>query len=312
MLRSLKQAAYDINNVGHFGLASDAYLHFTSPIRRYPDLLVHRAVKHLLRGARVDKSSEAIERLRIAATRSSARERSAMSVEREVVDLYRALYMQDHLGEMFEGTVVAFAPHGVFVNIDEPFVDVLIRFESLGKERFELSDNELFLVAPRSGDTIQLGDKLTLEIEEVSLLRRNVYGRRLGIAFTNYDDEEYLDHRPIAPSRPSPRAFGKGGESGKSANKGKGFGDTSRAGGGKGTGNGGSGFASKSGSRNGKATSGPRRGGNDGVSDRPASSGSGRSKKATRKKGEVKVNLPKPKPHKGAAAGASKHKQKGK
>lgn len=192
LLRSLKQAAYDTNNVGHFGLASDAYLHFTSPIRRYPDLLVHRAVKGLLRGGQADKSPDALERLRVAATRSSARERAAMSVEREVVDLYRALFMQDHLGEMFEGTIVSFAPHGVYVNVEEPFVDVLVRSESLGRERYELSDNELFLVAPRSGEHIQLGDKMTLEIEEVSLLRRSIYGRRLQLTYSDHDSDEYL------------------------------------------------------------------------------------------------------------------------
>lgn len=204
LLRSLKQAAYDVNNVGHFGLASPAYLHFTSPIRRYPDLLVHRSVKALLRGGQVDKSPEGLERLRVAATRSSARERAAMSVEREVVDLYRALYMQDHLGEMFEGTVVSFAPHGVYVNVSEPFVDVLIRFESLGRERYELSDNELFLVAPRSGEHIQLGDKITLEIEEVSLLRRNIYGRRLALTYSDVDaDEEYLSEKEARVRQPA-------------------------------------------------------------------------------------------------------------
>lgn len=236
LLRSLKQAAYDINNVGHFGLASPAYLHFTSPIRRYPDLLVHRSVKALLRGAEVDKSPEALERLRTAATRSSARERAAMSVEREVVDLYRALYMQDHLGEMFEGTVVSFAPHGVYVNISEPFVDVLIRSESLGRERFELSDNELFLVAPRSGEHIQLGDKLSLEIEEVSLLRRATYGRRLAIVYTDHDaDEEYFSEKealavlPRESSRRDSNRFGKAGQSGTSNKPGK-FGQSEKPG----------------------------------------------------------------------------------
>lgn len=212
LLRSLKQAVYDVNNIGHFGLASPAYLHFTSPIRRYPDLLVHRSVKELLRGGHVDKSDVALERLRTAATRSSTRERAAMSVEREVVDLYRALYMQDHLGEMFEGTIVSFAPHGVYVNVAEPFVDILVRSESLGRERFELSDNELFLVAPRSGEHIQLGDKMTLEIEEVSLLRRTVYGRRLAIVYSDVDaDAEYLterEARAVAPRSASVRSRG--------------------------------------------------------------------------------------------------------
>lgn len=205
LLRSLKQAVYDVNNVGHFGLASDAYLHFTSPIRRYPDLLVHRLVKALLRNGRVDDSPDALERLRVAATRSSARERAAMSVEREVVDLYRALYMQEHLGEMFEGNVVSFAPHGVFINVEEPFVDVLVRFESIGRERYELSDNELYLVAPRSGDRIQLGDKMTVEIEEVSLMRRSVYGRRLQFSYSEHAADDYWSEAEVRSFQGAPR-----------------------------------------------------------------------------------------------------------
>lgn len=201
LLRSLKQATYDITNIGHFGLASDAYLHFTSPIRRYPDLLVHRAIKALLRGGKVDKRPEAIERLRTAATRSSTRERSAMSVEREVVDLYRALYMRDHLGEMMEGTVTAFAPSGVYLNIQEPFVDVLVRFEGLGRERYELSENELYLVAPRSGEHIQLGDTMTVEIEEVSLTRRTTYGRRVGVSYSANEEDDSPRQKPAVPQR---------------------------------------------------------------------------------------------------------------
>src|SRR5690606_38027853 len=129
LLRSLKQAAYDIVNIGHFGLASDNYLHFTSPIRRYPDVQVHRAVKHLLRGGTPDTSTAAVEALRASATRSSERERAAMEVEREVSDLYRALYMRDHIGEVYDGTVTAIVGSGLYVRLEEPFVDVLVRFE---------------------------------------------------------------------------------------------------------------------------------------------------------------------------------------
>ena len=104
-LHSLKQAFYDIVNIGHFGLASDAYLHFTSPNRRYPDLIVHRLVKNLIRGVRVDNSPAAVERLRGIATHASVRERAAMEVEREVVDLYRVVLLRDKVGDEFEGTV---------------------------------------------------------------------------------------------------------------------------------------------------------------------------------------------------------------
>src|SRR5690606_26935440 len=157
LLRSLKQAVYDIVNIGHFGLASDHYLHFTSPIRRYPDLRVHRQVKALLRGAKPDLSKQAVEDLRMAATESSARERAAMDVEREVVDLYRALHMRDLVGETFEGRVAAVTSGGLYVTLDEPFVDVLLRYEALGPDRYEVSDDELSAVGVRSGDKVTLG-----------------------------------------------------------------------------------------------------------------------------------------------------------
>jgi ribonuclease R len=179
LLRSLKQAAYDIQNIGHFGLASDDYLHFTSPIRRYPDLQVHRAVKHLLRGGKVDGSPPALEALRATATTASERERAAMEVEREVVDLYRALFMRAHLGEVLEGTVVAIVGSGMYVTLDEPFVDVLVRFEGMGPDEYEISQDELSAIGVRSGDTVSIGDRVTVQIEDVAVLRRTVYARRI-------------------------------------------------------------------------------------------------------------------------------------
>ncbi|MBX3183853.1 MAG: ribonuclease R [Polyangiaceae bacterium] len=179
LLRSLKQAAYDIANVGHFGLASDAYLHFTSPIRRYPDVLVHRQVKHLLRGGQVDVSDAAKEALATAATRSSQRERSVMDVEREVSDLYRALFMQDRVGQEFEGMVTAVVGSGLFVSLDDPFVDVLVRYEALGPDRYEMSEDELGAYGLTTGDLVQIGDRMRVVIEDVAILRRQVLARRV-------------------------------------------------------------------------------------------------------------------------------------
>jgi ribonuclease R len=179
LLRSLKQAAYDIVNVGHFGLASDHYLHFTSPIRRYPDLCVHRQVKAILRGEKPDSSPQAVEELRDSATGSSQRERAAMEVEREVVDLYRALFMREKVGETFAGRVSAVTSGGLYVTLDEPFVDVLVRYEALGPDRYEVTENELSAVGARSGDTVSLGDRIEVEIEDVAIMRRTVYARRI-------------------------------------------------------------------------------------------------------------------------------------
>jgi ribonuclease R len=180
LLRAMKQASYDTANIGHFGLASTTYLHFTSPIRRYPDLVVHRAVRALLAKRHVDKSTSAVDILRLSATTASDRERHAMDVEREVVDLYKALYMRAHIGETFSAKVTALVGSGVFVQIDSPFVDVLVKAEALGQDRYELDDDSMRMVGVRSGDAIALGDKMEVVIEDVAILRRTVYGRRVG------------------------------------------------------------------------------------------------------------------------------------
>jgi ribonuclease R len=179
LLRSLKQATYDPSNVGHYGLASEAYVHFTSPIRRYPDVLIHRAVKHLLRGAKPKNSPAALESLREAAQLSSDRERAAMEIEREVVDLYRALLMRDRIGDVAEGTVTGLVGSGAFVALDDPFVEVLVKLESLGPDHYEFSDDELSLVGARSGDTVSLGDRMAVTVEDVAVLRRTVYAARV-------------------------------------------------------------------------------------------------------------------------------------
>ncbi|OQX67890.1 MAG: ribonuclease R [Sorangiineae bacterium NIC37A_2] len=205
LLRSLKQAQYDIDNVGHFGLASPCYTHFTSPIRRYPDLCVHRQVKEILRGEPIDRSGPAIELLRASARESSTRERAAMEVEREVTDLYRAMYMKQFIGETFEGRVTGVTGSGVYVQLDDPFVDVLVKFEQLGPDRYEISDDELSLVGARSGDTVTLGDRLRVTIEESLVLRRTVYGRRELRPEEIAEIEEKTEARPGRPigrSRP--------------------------------------------------------------------------------------------------------------
>ncbi|HEU4577553.1 MAG TPA: VacB/RNase II family 3'-5' exoribonuclease [Polyangiaceae bacterium] len=179
LLRSLKMAQYDTTNVGHYGLASECYVHFTSPIRRYPDLLVHRICKGLLRGTAGKPTPEQIEALRALAARCSEIERVVLQAEREVVDVYRCLLMQDKIGQVYEARVSGMAGSGFYAQIDEPFVDVLVRFESMGPDRYVASEDGLSMVGQRSQDRISLGDRLTLVIEDVGLARRTVFGRRV-------------------------------------------------------------------------------------------------------------------------------------
>jgi ribonuclease R len=176
LLRSMKQATYDTVNIGHFGLASQAYLHFTSPIRRYPDLVVHRGVHEVLLGKRASKTRE--EELGESALQSSKNERKAMEIEREIVDLYRCSVMKDRVGEKFHGMVTALVGSGAYVALDDPFVDVLMRYEDMGGN-WELDDDGLRATSG-SGDIITLGERVELEVIDVSIVRRTTYGRKVG------------------------------------------------------------------------------------------------------------------------------------
>jgi len=183
LLRSMKQATYDVQNQGHFGLASEAYLHFTSPIRRYPDLVVHRIVHAAVQAQGKDRKRAVakvgdMEKLTEAAMQSSLAERRAMEVEREIVDIYRCFYMIDHVGERFEGTVTAFVGTGAFVNLGDPFVDVLVRVEDMGAD-YQIEDDGLMASSARSGNAIRLGDKMMVDVTDVAILRRTVYAKRV-------------------------------------------------------------------------------------------------------------------------------------
>lgn len=206
LIRSMKQAAYDVANIGHYGLSSPAYLHFTSPIRRYPDVVVHRTLRRIARKEPIDKSEHAQSEMRDAAQRASTAERRAMEVERETVDLYRAFYMRDHVGETFTATVGGFASSGAYVSIEAPFVDVLVKSDllSLGStsEGYALDDEGLSMVAARSGDRVDLGDGMLIQIEDVSLERRTVFGRRVGqVALDDVGDEDAAERAPRRSKR---------------------------------------------------------------------------------------------------------------
>ncbi len=183
LLRSLKQATYDVVNVGHFGLASRDYLHFTSPIRRYPDLIVHRLLKVRLAGlgkpsggwksSSVEAPPDRAELQRLAADASFA-ERSKMEAEREVVDIYRAYFMRDRIGDVFEGTISGVMGFGVFVVVDQPFIEGLVRVEALSDDYYLFDEVASRLVGRRSGRTFALGDTVKIEVQSVSVVRRKI------------------------------------------------------------------------------------------------------------------------------------------
>ena len=180
VLRTLTQAVWDTVPIGHFGLASGDYLHFTSPIRRYPDLLVHRLLKyHLHRdgqpsGEGYSNPPPAVEALSELARASSGHERRAMEAEREAVAMYRCYLMRDQVGEVFEGTVSAVTSFGAFVEIDEPYVEGLIKLDSLGDEPWVYDEIHMRLTGKRTGRSIQLGDRVKVMINNVSVVRRRI------------------------------------------------------------------------------------------------------------------------------------------
>lgn len=173
LLRAMQQASYDTVNVGHFGLAAEYYLHFTSPIRRYPDLAVHRVVRMLARKEAID-ARNLEQRLREQAGNASKRERLSMTVEREVKDVYRCILVKDRIGEEFEATVTGVAPHGIYCSFDEPFVEALCHVTALGNDFYELDRHGLRLVGRRSGASYGLGDKLTVRLESVNVAERSI------------------------------------------------------------------------------------------------------------------------------------------
>ncbi len=180
VLRTLTQAVWDTVPIGHFGLASGDYLHFTSPIRRYPDLLVHRLLKyHLHReghasGGGYTTPPPASDELTKLAHASSGHERRAMEAEREAVAMYRAYLMRDQVGQRFDGVVSAVTSFGAFVEIEEPFVEGLIKLDSLGDDQFSYDEVHMRLSGERTGTTVELGDRVTVEINNVSVVRRRI------------------------------------------------------------------------------------------------------------------------------------------
>ena len=192
MLRSLQQAVYTPENVGHFGLAYDAYAHFTSPIRRYPDLLVHRGVKEVLKGRRYEAGS-----LEAIGQHCSETERRADDATRDVEAWLKSYYMQDHVGGIFDGTISGVASFGIFVTLDDLYVDGLVHISDLGQDYFQFDGAKHLLRGERSAVKYQLGGRVTVKVVRVNLEQAKI-------------DFVLVDKRREGPSpRPSPKGDGE-------------------------------------------------------------------------------------------------------
>ena len=167
ILRSMSRARYDVRNLGHYGLASDGYTHFTSPIRRYPDLWLHRVLVHtLVEGHAVPEHWEG-PGLKDRAERCSVRERVAEAAERESVDLKKVEYMERHLGDEFFGTVSGVTSFGIFVLLDDVFVEGLVHVNSMNDDYYIFRQDRYLLVGERSHRTFRLGDRLRIRVARV-------------------------------------------------------------------------------------------------------------------------------------------------
>jgi len=164
LLRSLQQAVYSPENVGHFGLAYESYTHFTSPIRRYPDLLVHRAIKAVLAKKRYVPGDWAALGMHCSQT-----ERRADDATRDVVSWLKCFYMQDRIGERFEGSISGVTGFGIFVALDEVYVEGLVHISELGKDYFHFDPGRHQLLGQRSKRRFRLADRVAVKLVRVDL-----------------------------------------------------------------------------------------------------------------------------------------------
>ena len=180
ILRTLKIAQYESENQGHFGIASKYYCHFTSPIRRYPDLFIHRIISKYIE-KNYSLSQEDLEKYSEQATKyaktSSEREKIAQKVERDSVDIKKAEYMESKVGEQYEGIISNITSFGVFVELENT-VEGLIRFENLGFEYFEYDEDRKQLIGENTGTIFKIGDPIKIQVIEANKeLRRISFAR---------------------------------------------------------------------------------------------------------------------------------------
>ncbi|UOR11748.1 ribonuclease R [Halobacillus amylolyticus] len=175
MLRSMQQAKYDPQSLGHFGLSTEFYTHFTSPIRRYPDLIVHRLIRTYLVEDRLDYKTRKHwkDQLPEIAKHSSEMERAAVDAERETDDLKKAEYMEDKIGEEFDGVVSSVTSFGLFVELPNT-VEGLVHVSTLTDDYYNFQEKQFAMIGERTGNIFRIGDEITIKVVNVNLDERVV------------------------------------------------------------------------------------------------------------------------------------------
>jgi ribonuclease R len=192
LLRSQSLAVYAHENLGHFGLALEAYGHFTSPIRRYPDLLLHRAIKHALAGGTADNFRYSAHQMAALTLQCSERERRADEAEREVDERYRAAWMEQHVGGEFEGTISGVTSFGLFIELDDSKVNGLVHVTQLPNDYYHFDPVRRTLSGERHGRVFRLGDRVRIVV-----LKASVEDRR--IDFRLVEERENRGLPPLPP-----------------------------------------------------------------------------------------------------------------
>ncbi|HLH29696.1 MAG TPA: ribonuclease R, partial [Terriglobia bacterium] len=180
MLRSFKQAKYSADNIGHFGLASDEYTHFTSPIRRYPDLIIHRILKSAI-GRRANPALP-LAQLEAIASESSERERQADQAERELFEWKKMLLMEQHLGETFEAIIIAVWRDGFAIELIDYFIEGFVPVAEIPDDYFQLDPAQHALIGRHSKKRFRIGDRIPVQVARVDKLLRRAYFVPKGIA----------------------------------------------------------------------------------------------------------------------------------
>ncbi|WMB73696.1 ribonuclease R [Shewanella oncorhynchi] len=183
LLRSMRQAIYTPDNEGHFGLALEEYAHFTSPIRRYPDLVLHRVIRYLLakeRGETTEKWTQdggyhyQLDELDQLGEECSTTERRADEATRDVSDWLKCEFMQDHVGDTFEAVIASVTSFGLFVRLNELFIDGLVHISSLGSDYYQFDPMRQRLIGEHTGQVYQVGDPVTVKVAAVNLDDRQI------------------------------------------------------------------------------------------------------------------------------------------
>jgi ribonuclease R len=214
MLRCMKQARYSAENLGHFGLAASCYTHFTSPIRRYPDLVVHRILKGVISGRLKEREKERLlAALPDVAVHSSRRERVAMEAEREIVTLKKMQFMQDKVGEEYDGFITGVIVHGFFVELAEMFVEGMVHVSSLPRDYYNYVEKQHALVAERTHQVFRIGDRVRVRVANVSLEKKQIDFAwvKTSLDVAEYSESEEYPRIPVKGKRPE-RAKGPGGK----------------------------------------------------------------------------------------------------